>query len=284
MKNKKAWKIIANIAEWGALVLLGLFALARFYNYIDTKNGSHHPLFGRKETVIISGSMSYVNNKNAEELKDCKDQIQINDVIVTTNRISYESLEVHDVILFRSSKGDICHRIIKKYVTDDKKQMLVTRGDANEIADDAFEYTCVIGKVVRVKPKAGFIVNFFNSPYFLLGVSISVGFVVAGVLISEIGKDKRKKAEENAGISENSQENILEIEPAKKVEEKPIISENNAVKPIEKRKPPVRKTVEPKEKNKETPIKDNKGRFVSNKPKEGQQKEAPKRDNKGRFV
>ena len=198
MKNKKAWKIIANIAEWMALVLLGLFALNHIWNFVDSKNGSHHPFFGVKQTIIITGSMSFVNSENAEELKDCKDQIQINDVIVTTNKITYDSLKIHDVILFRSSKGDICHRIVEKY-TYNGKEMLVTRGDVNTVRDDAIEFKDVIGKVIKVKPQAGKFYAFIESPYFLLGGSLAVGFVTTGCLISELGKDKRKKEEVKQG-------------------------------------------------------------------------------------
>lgn len=222
MKNKKAWKIIANIAEWVALVLLGLFAFRQIWNFVDTKNGAHHPLFGRKDTVIVSGSMSFVNDKNAVELKDCKDQIQINDVIVTSNRISYETLKVHDVILFRRENRDICHRIIKKYISDDKKEMLVTRGDANEIPDGPIEYACVIGKVVKVRPKIGKLVSFVNSPYFLLGISLSVGFVSVGLLLAN---GKKKPKEESATNSQPVKEKSVQKAPTnepKKVEVKPV--------------------------------------------------------------
>lgn len=201
---KKAWRIIANIAKWAALVLLGLFAFRQIWNYVDTKHGSHHPLFGRKDTVIVTGSMSFVTSKNAEELKDYHNQIQVNDVIVTSNKITYDSLNVYDVILFRTSKGDICHRIIQKYVDENGRQMLVTRGDANEISDGAIEYTCVIGKVVKIKPKLGYIVSFLNSPYFLLGISIAVGCTCVGIFIAN--RDKKTK-EPNEKQEENKQEN-----------------------------------------------------------------------------
>ena len=160
---KKAYKITIEVLKWTGLVLLGLFAFRQTWNYFDSKSGSKHPLFGRKDTVIVTGSMSFVTEKNAEELKDYKNQIKINDVITTTNKISYESLNVYDVILFRISRGDICHRIIKKYISEDGKEMLITRGDANEIADGAIEYTCVIGKVIKIKPKLGYLLSFINS-------------------------------------------------------------------------------------------------------------------------
>ena len=184
----KAWKIAGEVGKWSLLVLLGLFAFRQTWNYFDSKTGSKHPLFGRKDVVIVTGSMSFVTEKNKEELQGHNDQIQKNDVVVVSNRISYDSLNIYDVVLFRSSKGDICHRIIKKYESSEGKQMLITRGDANEIPDAAIEYTCVIGKVVKVKPKLGYLVSFLNSPYFLLGISVSVGCVCAGLLIANKGK------------------------------------------------------------------------------------------------
>ena len=204
--KKKAWRIVGEVGKWSLLVLLGLFAFARIYNFIDYRKGSYHPLFGVKQTVIVTASMSFVTEKNAEDLKDCHDQIQINDVIVTTNKIKYDSLKVHDIVLFRSAKGDICHRIIDKYETSEGKQMLVTRGDANEISDGAIEFTAVIGKVTNILPKMGYVVNFMNSAYFLLGVSLSLGFVTIGYIIvssKKQPKDVKKSSKNENAVSEN---------------------------------------------------------------------------------
>lgn len=201
--NKKALKITGEVCKWILLAFIGLFAFRQLWNFVDSKNGSHHPFFGRKDTVIVTGSMSFVAEKNKEELEGITNQIQINDVVVTSNRITYDSLEVHDIILFRSDKGDICHRIVKKYVSDDGKEMIITRGDANEIVDGAIEYTDVIGKVVKVRPKAGYIVSFVNSPYFLLGISIAAGCVAAGFLIA--GKQKKEPNAETVS-SDNSEQ------------------------------------------------------------------------------
>lgn len=200
--NKKALKITGEVCKWTLLAFIGLFAFRQLWNFIDSKNGSHHPFFGRKDTVIVTGSMSFVTEKNAKELEGITNQIQVNDVIVTTNRISYDSLEVHDIILFRSAKGDICHRIVKKYVSDDGKQMIITRGDANEVVDGAIEYSDVIGKVIKVRPKAGYVVSFVNSPYFLLGASIAVGCVAGGFLIAGIQKKEPKSKTASSDIQE----------------------------------------------------------------------------------
>lgn len=275
MKNKKAWKIIANIAEWTALVLLGLFALNHIWNFVDSKHGSHHPFFGVKQTVIVTGSMSFVNSENAEELKDCKDQIQINDVIVTSNKITYDSLKVHDVILFRSNKGDICHRIIEKYITSDGKEMIVTRGDVNTITDDAIEFKDVIGKVVKIKSKAGKYYAFVQSPYFLLGGSLAIGFVTAGYLISELGKDKRKKAKKSSQTSDITKKTETSESDSKTV----VLSNNNQVKQEE---------TKIKEKQVEKTFsfqKDKRGRFTSTKKDDNtSDKKKPLKDSKGRFV
>ena len=204
---KKAYKIILEILKWASLVLIGLFAFHQTWNYFDNKNGGKHPLFGVKDTVIVTGSMSFVTEANKEELKDYHDQIQINDVITTTNRITYDSLNVYDVILFNASKGNICHRIIKKYVTSDGKKMLVTRGDANDIADAAIEYDAVIGKVIKIKPKLGWLINFINSPYFLLGLSVSVGCISIGILVASKDKKNEKSPQKPSELkTENKQE------------------------------------------------------------------------------
>lgn len=188
---KKAWKITAEIAKWTALGLLGLFAFYRVWNFVDLKNGGKHPLFGRRETVIISGSMSFVSDYNKERLEGITNQIQIDDVVVTTNRFTYDSLEVHDIVLYSDGKRDICHRIASKYETTDGKKMLITIGDANDVPDGSIEYSAIIGKVTKIIPKYGKVLSFFNSPYFLLGVSLSIGFVTVGYIIAT--REKKPK-------------------------------------------------------------------------------------------
>ncbi|HET7390147.1 MAG TPA: signal peptidase I [Nitrososphaeraceae archaeon] len=126
--------------------------------------------------VVASGSM--IPNLN------------INDFVIVSHNVQFNSLKVGDIIVFKTYGTDdsgqhetIVHRIAE-IVTDPSngEKVIRTKGDANPDSIPGADYpifqALYIGKVVYVIPKLGVITDILNPPtnYILIGL-ILVGLV-----------------------------------------------------------------------------------------------------------
>ncbi len=110
--------------------------------------GSNTNLFGEYKSFLIqSGSM--------------EPSIHTGDIILIFRSPQYIK---NDVVTFRTSDQRIVtHRIIEKKV-ENRKELFLTKGDANEAEDDEFiGQENILGKVIFVVPKLGFMVAFAKS-------------------------------------------------------------------------------------------------------------------------
>lgn len=156
MKNvKNISKIISTIISYSCLVILIIIGLIFSIYVIDvkvqqSKGGIAKPLFGAY--VIISGSM--------------EPNIHVYDVIVS-KRIDTAELKKGDVITFYSNDNrfygvTVTHRIVD--VIDAEKGIFRTRGDANNVEDDALTIKeNIVGKVVMRIPQLGRVQFFLAS-------------------------------------------------------------------------------------------------------------------------
>lgn len=110
--------------------------------------GSNTNLFGEYKSFLIqSGSM--------------EPSIHTGDIIVILRSSQYTK---NDVVTFHTTDQRIVtHRIIEKK-EQDNKTLFLTKGDANEADDDEYiQQKNILGKVVFVVPKLGFMVAFAKS-------------------------------------------------------------------------------------------------------------------------
>lgn len=146
-KLKNIGKIISTIISYSCLVILILIGLIFTVYLVDvkiqqSKGGVAKPLFGAY--VIISGSM--------------EPNIHVYDVIVS-KRTDTTELKEGDVITFYSNDSrfygvTVTHRIVE--VIDGEKGIFRTRGDANNVEDEALTIgDNIIGKVVMRIPQLG---------------------------------------------------------------------------------------------------------------------------------
>jgi len=146
-KLKNISKFISTIVSYSCLVILIIIGLVFTIYVVDvkiqqSKGGVAKPLFGAY--VIISGSM--------------EPNIHVYDVIVT-KRMDTAELKQGDVITFYSNDNrfygvTVTHRIVE--VIDAEKGIFRTRGDANNIEDDALTIKeNIVGKVVMRIPQLG---------------------------------------------------------------------------------------------------------------------------------
>lgn len=149
---KKIWKYVSTILSYSALVILIIIGIIFTLYVVDvkvqeSKGGTAKPLFGAY--VIISGSM--------------EPNIHVYDVIVS-KRVDPSTLEVGDVITFYSNDtrfyGEtVTHRIVE--VIDSKKGIYRTKGDANNVEDEALTVgENIMGKVVMRIPQLGRVQSF----------------------------------------------------------------------------------------------------------------------------
>ena len=146
-KFKDISKIISTIISYSCLIILIIIGLIFTIYVVDvkvqqSKGGVAKPLFGAY--VIISGSM--------------EPNIHVYDVIVS-KRVDTADLKKGDVITFYSNDNrfygvTVTHRIVE--VIDAEKGVFRTRGDANNVEDDALTIKDnIVGKVVMRIPQLG---------------------------------------------------------------------------------------------------------------------------------
>lgn len=132
--------------------------------------------FGVSNPVYVVASGSMIPNLN------------INDFVIVSHNIPFNSLKIGDIIVFKTYGTDesgqhatIVHRVAE-IVTDQSngQKILRTKGDANPDSIPGVDYPIFqplyIGKVVYVIPKLGLITNIFHPPanYILIGVILIV--------------------------------------------------------------------------------------------------------------
>ena len=139
----KIIKLFLKIFKW---FFIGVLAAAVLLNMINIFRSlilkEQMPLmFGYGNAVIITGSM--------------EPEIMPGDIVIVHRQSDYE---VNDVVTYRGNNTPITHRVIEK--TPDG---FITQGDANNTDDGLIEQNRIIGKVVRIIPKVGNAIMFFQS-------------------------------------------------------------------------------------------------------------------------
>ena len=125
------------------LVVCGLFLGFNVYMMNASKIvGNQLPMpFGVGVATVLTGSM--------------EPNISAGDLIIIAKQDEYQK---RDVVVYRDGSSYVVHRIIE--IND----MVITQGDANNIADDPIELSAIRGKVIFHIPMFGSIVTFIKSP------------------------------------------------------------------------------------------------------------------------
>lgn len=115
----------------------------------------HISFFGFRVYRVGSGSM--------------EPELKVNDFILVKKEDKYE---INDIVTYQNKSEYVTHRIIE--INEDT---IITKGDANNTADDAIKKDNVIGKVIVKSHILGFILYLFSKPIswillFLIGVTV----------------------------------------------------------------------------------------------------------------
>lgn len=123
-------------------------------------------LFGMEAFVVQSGSM--------------EPEYHVGSLIYTKETDAAE-LELRDVITFNLGNGiNATHRIVE-IVEEDGQLGFVTKGDANDFADNGLvRPEAIVGKVMFTVPLLGYLANYIQTPS---GTFAMVVFVAATLLL-----------------------------------------------------------------------------------------------------
>ncbi|MCE5195864.1 MAG: signal peptidase I [Negativicutes bacterium] len=134
------WKIVLRnlfLVFLSLIILFNLYVIsAQFFQKNELPK-----IFGYAQVVVVSGSML--------------PEIQVGDLLIIHQQAEYA---VNDVITYRSGASLVTHRLLS--VQGDQ---LVTKGDANNVADPAIALSQVEGKVVLRLSGLGKLIYFLKT-------------------------------------------------------------------------------------------------------------------------
>lgn len=179
--SKMTLKIAANII-FAAIFLSSCYLFIT--NYLD--------ISPYKVIVVATNSMSYKNEENDYLFtRDLNNQFSANDILIIKRVNSISDLNLYDVISYNNQDNvNIIHRIVE--ISNDK---IVTRGDTNNVSDDAISFSDVVGVYTNIKiPKLGIVVFFLQSYYgYLCILSIYYILVLYTLVSSKINKKRKER-------------------------------------------------------------------------------------------
>ena len=174
----KSRRKLQSIGRFIILIIISLSLGIKLYSWnAKTLAGNAMPMpFGWGVSVILSGSM--------------EPALSVDDLVIVREQQKYEQ---NDIVVYQDGNSLIIHRIIS--IDGDEA---VTKGDANNVADDPIKVSNIKGKALAHIPFAGKVVRFLKSPTgFIL-------LVVAAVALLELPyiRERRKTAENQERIKE----------------------------------------------------------------------------------
>ena len=137
------------------------------------------PLAGCKNMAVLSGSMEPDIGVGA---------------MVVASPVDEASLEVGDVITYKLTGNTlVTHRIIEM---DTENKQVITKGDANEVADGApVAFDQIVGKVLFHVPLLGYVSVYIKTPLGIAGICGALIVIIILSFLPDIMKKEEKKEE-----------------------------------------------------------------------------------------
>ncbi|QIW57533.1 signal peptidase I [Lactococcus raffinolactis] len=138
--------------------LLGLILIGNIYGLVQRKTGqTAFPMFlGFGKAIVVSGSMAPA--------------IKVNDIVIV-HQVPQATYQKGDIVTYQSPGYPVTHRIAA--IAGDT---LITKGDANDAADQPIKTRDIYGKVVLTLPKIGYLLRWLQEP---LGLVVLVAGLIA---------------------------------------------------------------------------------------------------------
>lgn len=152
-------------------LIAGLIGVSVYEVNAQRLSGNAMPMpLGFGLTVVLSGSM--------------ESELSVNDLLVVVESDDYA---VDDIVVYQTGRTAVVHRIIS--IEGDE---IITKGDANNTADDPITLSNIKGKVIFSIPFLGYIVNLIKTPIGTI-ILLALAFLL---LEGSFKKDKKKDKEE----------------------------------------------------------------------------------------
>lgn len=182
-------RFVVNVLSYAIFIFLMLVGATLLIYVADIKLREAKGDFSQPKFnayVVLTGSMLPT--------------IQVKDIVVT-KKVSDDKLKVGDIITFltpdqRFNGISITHRIVERYYDEkENKYYYRTRGDNNNIADDALiTNDNITGKVILKIPKLGYIQDLLASKSGLIIVIIIPSLAIISYDIVRVVKRASEKS------------------------------------------------------------------------------------------
>ena len=170
-------RTILNVFLWAVIAVMLFLVVSGLCQRLFNKNG-YTGLFGIGYAVVVSGSMVPV--------------FQVDDMIVYQKH-KIDEYHEGDIVVYVQDRGAESERLITHRIVELGEDTLITRGDANNRADDPIYYHQLVGKVVWNVKKAGKFVTFLKTPLGLISVFLCLAlFLGADIFLNVIRAQKKK--------------------------------------------------------------------------------------------
>lgn len=169
---------LKNIGRMILLVIVSLIIGIRLYSW-NAQNlaGNQMPMpFGWGISVVLSGSM--------------EPTLSVNDLVFVQEQSDYE---VGDIVVYQDENTLVIHEIYSKNGDE-----IVTKGEANDVADEPISATAIKGKAMFHIPFIGALIRFLKTP---LGFIMIIAAAIALFELPHL-QQRKKAAEEQERIKE----------------------------------------------------------------------------------
>ena len=162
-------KILKNFFVLIFILLILLNLILLFSKFVLKKE--YPDILGYSYFEVLTGSM--------------RNEINISDIVIVKSQANYQ---VGDIITYKSKNYVVTHRVVKV-----EENILVTKGDANNISDEPIYKNQVIGKVVHKIEKAGIYIKVFTDIKVIILMFIIIMLIVFIMSEIEMGNNYSEK-------------------------------------------------------------------------------------------
>lgn len=179
--SKKVFKIAANIIFAAVFIIFIIFFIFNYLNIIPYKI-----------MAVATNSMAYKNEENIYLIdNNLNNQFNANDIVIIKKVNNIEELKKFDIISYINEDNiNIIHRIIEL-----DNDVIITRGDSNNVSDKAIHFDQVVGVYTNIKiPKLGLIVFFLQSYFGILGIiAVYYLLLIYSIIYSKINIKEKER-------------------------------------------------------------------------------------------
>lgn len=211
-EKKDRFKVLRIIKNVILGTLIAFLTLVLIMSLVSRINGSSPALFGYSLYRVSSGSMA--------------PELGVGDVILV-HSCDGKDVKKDDIVTYVATSGEmsgklITHRVVEAPYQEGSEYYLITKGDANDYADDPVNVNQIEGKMLTKIGILKYLFDFFVTPWGLLAIialiilAFSNEIVILVKAIFGIGYQKEESVEE---IIERYQRENLEKNKQKLPEE-----------------------------------------------------------------